>query len=175
MNLIIYYSRKGQNYVNGNIRNLSKGNTEICAEFIKKAIGGDLFEVETVKEYSADYMTCTEEAKAELREKARPELKHYLDNIDTYDNIFVCGPCWWGTFPCAVFTQLERLSWGCKRVFALMTHEGSGLGSCERDLKKICQGAIIGKGLAIHGADAASSEKVVAAWAKEAIALANVL
>ena len=58
-NLIIYYSRKGQNYVNGSIRNLSKGNTEICAEFIQKAVGGDLFEVDTVKAYSDDYTTCT--------------------------------------------------------------------------------------------------------------------
>ena len=31
-NLIIYYSRKGQNYVNGRIESLTKGNTEICAE-----------------------------------------------------------------------------------------------------------------------------------------------
>lgn len=61
-NLIIYYSRKGQNYVNGSIKNLSKGNTELCAEFIQKAVGGDLFEVDTVKAYSDDYTTCTEEA-----------------------------------------------------------------------------------------------------------------
>ena len=54
-NLIIYYSRKGQNYWNGSIKNLDKGNTEIVAEFIQKAVGGDLFEIETVKEYSADY------------------------------------------------------------------------------------------------------------------------
>ena len=42
-NLIIYYSRKGENYVNGRIENLKKGNTEICAEYIQKAVGGDLF------------------------------------------------------------------------------------------------------------------------------------
>ena len=59
-NLIIYYSRKGQNYVNGSIKELKKGNTEIVAEFIQKAVGGDLFEIETVREYSKDYMTCTE-------------------------------------------------------------------------------------------------------------------
>lgn len=33
-NLIIYYSRKGENYVNGRIVELKKGNTEICAEYI---------------------------------------------------------------------------------------------------------------------------------------------
>ena len=168
-NLIIYYSRKGENYVNGSIKNLAKGNTEIVAEFIQKAVGGDLFEVETVKDYSADYYECTDDAKAELRANARPELKKYLGGIDGYDNIFVCGPCWWGTFPMAVFTQLEKLDWSGKRVMAVMTHEGSGLGNCERDLKKICAGALFGKGLAVHGADAAKSEKLVALWAKKSV------
>ena len=168
-NLIIYYSRKGQNYWNGSIKDLKKGNTEIVAEFIQKAVGGDLFEIETVKEYSADYTTCTEEAQEELRRKARPELKDYLDDISRYDNVFVCGPCWWGTFPMAVLTQLERLDFTGKKVFAVMTHEGSGLGGSERTLKQSCQGATIGKGLAVHGADAAKSEVAVSAWAKKSV------
>ena len=165
-NLIIYYSRTGENYVNGSVKTLAKGNTETVAEFIQKAVGGDLFRVETVKEYAADYYACIDEAKDELRRQARPELKAKLDNIDEYENIFVCGPCWWGTFPMAMFTQLEKLDWAGKKVMAVMTHEGSGLGSCERDLKRICAGAAFGKGLAVHGADAAKSEKTVADWAK---------
>ena len=168
-NLIIYYSRKGQNYWNGSIRELKKGNTEIVAEFIQKAVGGDLFEIETVKEYSRDYMTCTEEAQEELRTKARPELKRYLDDISEYNNVFVCGPCWWGTFPMAVLTQLERLDFTGKKVFAVMTHEGSGLGGSERTLKASCKGATVGRGLAVHGADAANSEAAVAAWAKKSV------
>lgn len=168
-NLIIYYSRKGENYVNGGVKTLAKGNTEICAEFIKKAVGGDLFEIETVKEYAADYYACIDDAKAELRSGARPALKRYLDGIADYDNVFVCGPCWWGTFPMAVFTQLERLDWRGKKVMALMTHEGSGLGSCERDLQRVCKGASFGKGLPVHGADALRSEKTVASWAASQI------
>lgn len=168
-NLIIYYSRKGQNYVNGSIQELKKGNTEIVAEFIQKAVGGDLFQIETVKEYSADYMTCTEEAQEELRQKARPELKRYLEDISAYDNVFVCGPCWWGTYPMAVLTQLERLDFTGKKVFAVMTHEGSGQGGSEKTLRQSCKGAAVGKGMAIHGADAARSEAQVAAWAKKSV------
>ena len=166
-NLIIYYSRKGENYVNGRIEDLKKGNTEICAEFIKEAVGGDLFEISTATDYSKDYHRCTEEAKREINENARPALTHYLGDISAYKNVFVCGPCWWGTYPMAVFTQLEKLDFSGKKVMALMTHEGSGLGNAERDLKKLCKGATFGNGIAIHGADAAKSQKAVADWAKK--------
>ena len=164
-NLIIYYSRKGENYVNGSIVDLKKGNTEICAEFIQKAVGGDLFEVETVNDYSKDYHKCTEEAGRELKENARPELKKYLDDISDYDNIFVCGPCWWGTYPCAIFTQLEKLDFTGKKVFPVMTHEGSGMAGSAQALKKYCKGATVGTGLAVHGADTGRSEKTVTDWA----------
>lgn len=81
-NLIIYYSRKGQNYVNGSIKDLKKGNSEICAEFIQDSVGGDLFEIKPVNDYSEDYQTCTKEAAKELKNHARPELKQYLKDID---------------------------------------------------------------------------------------------
>ena len=165
-NLVIYYSRKGQNYVNGSIRSLDKGNTEIVAEYIRDAVGADLFEVDTVKAYSPDYMTCTEEAKEELRKNARPELKACLESVAEYDNIVVAGPCWWGTYPCAVFTQLEKLDFAGKRVFPVMTHEGSGLAGSAQALKKYCKGASVGAGLAVHGGDAKSSRSAVAKWAK---------
>ena len=114
-------------------------------------------------------MTCTEEAQQELRAQERPELKEYLESIDGYDNIFVCGPCWWGTYPMAIFSQLDRLDLSGKTVTALMTHEGSGLGSCERDLKKYCANAIMKKGIAVQGGRTANSEGKIAAWAKEVV------
>ncbi|MBO5473858.1 MAG: NAD(P)H-dependent oxidoreductase [Lachnospiraceae bacterium] len=166
-NLIIYYSREGENYVNGRIENLKKGNTKICAEYIQKAVGGDLFEIQTVNDYSKDYHICTEEAAQEVKDNARPELKKYMDNIDSYSNVFVCGPCWWGTFPMPVFSQIERLDFTGKKVMVLMTHEGSGLGNSERDIRKMCKGATFGNGIAVHGADSKKAVKAVAAWAKK--------
>lgn len=168
-NLVIYYSRRGENYFGGAIRSIAKGNTEYCVEYIRSAVGADVFQVKTVKEYAADYMTCTQEAQAESRSGERPELKEYLDSIADYDNIFVCGPCWWGTFPCALLGQLEKLDWTGKRVFALMTHEGSGLGHSESDLKRICKGASVGRGLAVSGSSAQGSESTVAAWAQKCV------
>ena len=165
--LVIYYSRKGENYVNGSIKNLPKGNTEICAEYIKKAVGADIFEIETQKAYSTDYTQCTVEAKDELKNNARPELVKMLDSVAEYDNIVVAGPCWWGTYPCAVFTQLEALDFNGKKVFPLMTHEGSGIAGAPAALKEYCRGAVVGEGLAIQGGTVAESEAKVAAWAKK--------
>ena len=108
--LIVYYFRKGENYWNGSIKNLSKGNTEIVAEMIADITGGDLFEVETVKPYAADYYACTDEAKKELREGARPELKAYADSLDGYDTIFVSFP-----------TGGERCPWQCLRFWNIIT------------------------------------------------------
>ncbi|MBR4682687.1 MAG: NAD(P)H-dependent oxidoreductase [Elusimicrobiaceae bacterium] len=168
-NLIIYYSRKGENYFNGSVRPIEKGNTEIVAEYIQGAVGGDLFEVDTVRPYAKDYSTCIEEAKQEFHAHARPELKKYLTDISGYDNVFVCGPCWWGTYPMAVFSQLEKLNFTGKKVIGLMTHEGSGLGNSERDLKKQCVGAAFGKSLAVQGGSAKESKAQVTAWAQEQI------
>lgn len=165
-NLIVYYSRKGQNYWNGSIKDLKKGNTEIVAEFIQKAVGGDLFEVETVKPYSQDYYACIDEAQKELRANARPEIKSYPENIENYDVIFVGFPNWWGTMPMAMFTLLENCNLKGKKIVPFCTNEGSGMGSSERDLVKLCTGANVMRGLPIHGAEAAQSEKEIVEWAK---------
>lgn len=167
--LIAYYSRKGQNYVNGSIKNLAKGNTEIIAEMIQKVIGGDLFEIETVKNYPVDYTECTNVAKVEIQQKARPELKRYLASIDEYEKIFLGYPIWWSIPPMAVSTFLEHYNFSGKKIIPFATHEGSGLGGSVNYIKKICPKAEILQGLAIHGADAAISEREVSAWAKNLV------
>ncbi len=106
--LTVYYSRKGFNYWNGSIVDLKKGNTQIAAEMVQKAVGGDLFEIRTVKEYASDYRACCEEARQEMREKARPQLKDFPTSLDGYDILFVGYPCWCGTMPMAVFSLNEK-------------------------------------------------------------------
>jgi len=69
----------------------------------------------------------------------------------------------------AIFSQIEKLNWEGKKVYAVMTHEGSGLGSSERDLGKCCKGAKIIDGLAISGSSASNSQKKVADWAKKVL------
>lgn len=139
--MIVYYSRTGENYWNGSIKNLEKGNTETVAEMVADMTGGDLFEVETVKTYPEDYYQCIDEAKAELQRGDRPEVKAYADDLEDYDTIYVGYPNWWGTMPMVMFTFLEHYDLSGKRIIPFCTNEGSGMGGSERDLKKICKGA----------------------------------
>lgn len=164
--LIAYYSRKGQNYVNGAIKNLAKGNTAIVAEMIQGFVGGELFEIDTVKDYPVDYTECTNVAKVEIQQKARPELKRYLASLDAYDKIFLGYPIWWSIPPMAVSTFLERYDFSGKKIFPFATHEGSGLGGSVSYIKKICPTANVAAGLAIHGAAASQSSAQVAQWIK---------
>ena len=165
--LIAYYSRKGENYWSGGVKNLEKGNTERIAEFIAEATGGDLFEIETVKEYAADYYECIDDAQAEKRADARPEIKADVENMNDYDTIFLGYPNWWGTCPMCVFTFLEGHDLSGKRIIPFCTNEGSGMGGSERDIKKACPGATVERGLSIIGHQSPQAREEVVAWARK--------
>jgi flavodoxin len=102
-----------------------------------------------------------------LKSNARPELKSYLDSLAEYDTIFVGFPNWWGTMPMAMFTFLERYDLSGKKIVPFCTNEGSGMGISERDLKRICVGATVEKGLPIRGSDAVKSLQKATDWAKK--------
>ena len=158
--LVVYYSRTGQNYTSDGIVNLKVGNTAVVAKQIRQLTGADIFELQTVKQYAADYYECTQEAKEELNAKARPVLKADID-ISGYDTIYLGWPCWWGTMPMCVFTFLEAHDWSGKTVIPFTTHEGSGFGSGLRDLKATVKGATVTKGLSIQGSKVNSAGKQI--------------
>lgn len=165
--LIAYFSRKGENYVGGKMVNLPVGNTEVVAKMIEKLIGGELFKIDPVRKYSNDYTTCTEEAQTELRADARPELTSYLGSIEDYDTFILCYPDWWGTMPMPVWTFLERYDFTGKTILPLCTHEGSGMGRSENDIKKLCPKANVERGLAIRGGNVKNAENEIAVWLKK--------
>lgn len=165
--LVVYYSRKGENFTPGGIQMLEKGNTAYAAEFIRDAVMGDLFEVDTVKPYADDYRSCCKEASEEATANARPEIKGFVEDISRYDTIFVCYPCWCGTAPMCIFTFLEHYDLTGKKIVPLCTNEGSGLAHSVEDLQRSCPGAVVVPGLSVKGHLAAESRDEITAWAKE--------
>jgi flavodoxin len=166
--LIAFYSRKGNNYLNGKIVDLPIGNTEVAAAMIQQLTHGDLFQIDTVQAYPKDYTRATEVAQEEMDRKARPKLARDLDSLDGYDLILLGYPNWWGTAPMAVFTFLESHDLSGKTILPFCTHEGSGLGHSESDLKASCPGARVLKGLAIQGGSVRKAEGPISAWLGQA-------
>jgi flavodoxin len=165
--LIAYFSRKGDNYLDGGIVHLPVGNTEVAARMIQALAGGDLFHIDTVRAYPSDYTQATQVAQRELSQNARPELAGQVDSLDGYNVVCLGYPNWWGTMPMAVWTFLEAHDFAGKTILPFCTHEGSGLGQSERDIRKLCPGAHVLGGLAIRGGSVRKAEKAVAAWLKE--------
>ena len=164
--LIAFFSRADENYFGGAMRYVKVGNTEIVAGIIKELIPADTFKIEMKNPYSPVYMTCIEEAKKDLRAKARPELVSMPASIDEYDTVILAYPNYWGTMPMAVYTFLENFDFSGKTILPLCTNEGSGMGSSEREIRKTCPGADVKKGLPITGSAAASSKSSVERWLK---------
>lgn len=162
--LIAFFSRADENYFGGAMRYVKVGNTEIVVDIMKDMISADTFKIEMKNPYSPVYMTCIEEAKKDLRAKARPELVSLPDSIDAYDTIVLAYPNYWGTMPMAVYTFLEAFDFTGKTILPLCTNEGSGMGGSEKEIRKICPDAILKKGLPVTGSSAADSAGIVKRW-----------
>lgn len=164
--IVIFYSRAGYNYVNGEIKNLEIGNTEVIARKIAELTNSQLFKIEQVHPYSDDYSECIDEAKRDQRLEVRPEIKEFPNKLKDYDIIYLGFPNFWGTMPMSMFTQLEKLDFTGKVIKVFTTHEGSGLGTVVSDVKKICKGATVLDSLAIQGSMVYEAKGKVQNWIK---------
>lgn len=86
------------------------------------------------------------------------------ENLDTYDEIYLGYPNYWGDMPMAVYTFLEAFDWTGKTIYPFCTHEGSGLSGTERNIACTCKGADVKAGLAICGSDVDRSKDLVLRW-----------
>ena len=163
--LIAFYSRADENYVNGMLKHLETGNTEVAANFLQQITGADLFKIEQKVPYAKGYNDCIAQAQEDQRQGKRPELVKYPENIGQYDEIYLGYPNYWGTMPMAVFTFLEHADFSGKVIKPFCTHEGSGMGNSVQDIQKLCPKAHVEKGLAIYGSRAKQSQKELEQWA----------
>lgn len=165
--MIVYFSRRGENYVSGTLKELAVGNTEAAAGMIRELTGAELFRIEPVQAYSPRYNDCIAQAQADQRRDARPELRRYPESLEGYDAIYLGYPNYWGTMPMCVFTFLEHFDFTGKTIYPFCTHEGSGMGRSEDDIRRLCPGAEVKKGLALHGGSVRSARPAIAGWLEE--------
>ena len=160
--LVVFFSHAGENYSVGNIE---VGNTKIVADYISEITGADQFEIVAEKNYDMPYMDLIKVAQDEAKAGELPAYKGDVD-VAPYDVIFIGGPIWWGTYPQVMFTFFKDHDLSGKTVIPFTTHEGSGLASTVRDVKKAWPKATVKDGFAIYGHEVRSGRAKVEKWLK---------
>lgn len=162
--LIAYFSRADENYMNGELKYIPKGNTEIVAELLQDITKADLLKIEMKNPYSADYKECVAQAKADLDNNVRPELVNLPESLKDYTIIYLGYPNYCGTTPMPVLSFLEKYDLSGVKIRPFCTQEGSGLGRSENDIFNAAPGAVLEVGCAIKGTEAKDSEELLRQW-----------
>ena len=159
--IVIFFSHAGDNYAVGNIE---VGNTKIVADYISEIAGADQFEIVTHKYDGMAYNPLIQLAKEEANKGELPPYEGVAPDLSQYDTVFIGGPVWWGTYPQVMFTLFKDINLDGKTVIPFTTHEGSGLASCARDVKKAFPKANVTGEFSIYGHEVRTGRAKVEKW-----------
>ena len=161
--IVIFFSHAGDNYAVGNIE---VGNTKIVADYISEIAGADQFEIVTHKYDGMAYTPLIKLAQEEANRGELPPYEGSAPDLSQYDTVFIGGPVWWGTYPQVMFTLFKDINLDGKTVIPFTTHEGSGLASCVKDVKKAFPKAKVTGEFSIYGHEVRTGRAKVEKWLK---------
>ena len=162
--LVVYFSRVGENSVNGQTQVIKKGFTEILAEKISAEKAAPMFKIEPVEPYPFSYEECVKRSRREDETGERVPYLNPLPNLDEYDVIYLGFPCWWRTYPRVVATFVRDYKFVGKTIYPFCTNEEGSLGLAEMELKGAAKGAIIKPGFASKGSEVDSIDAKLKEW-----------
>ena len=96
----------------------------------------------------------------------RPEIASRVDDMDSYDTIFLGFPIWWYREPSIIDTFLESYDFTGKKIILFATSGGSSFGKTAQGLKKLAPGADIVEGRLLNGRPGSAALKE---WISEII------
>lgn len=98
------------------------GNTQYMAYVIQETVGADIFRIEPETPYPTDHDELVDLASEEQSNNARPAIKDTIENFDTYENIFVGYPNWWGDMPMILYSFFDEYDFSGKTIIPFNTH-----------------------------------------------------
>ena len=113
------------------------GNTQHMAYVIQETVGADIFRIEPETPYPTEHEKLIDLAKEEQNDNARPKIKDTIASFDTYENIFVGYPNWWGDMPMILYTFFNTYDLSGKTVALFCTSGGSAMGKTVEVLKSL--------------------------------------
>lgn len=120
----------------------ASGQTKHLAKTLAEVTEGDLFEIKPEQKYTSADLNWNNKgsrSSVEMNDKtSRPEIANTVENMDSYNTVFVGFPIWWYEAPRIIQTFLESYDFTGKTVIPFATSGGSGLGKTEGILKESC-------------------------------------
>lgn len=167
---VIYFSRVGNTNFSEKVDAVSGasimaenekifGNAQMIAMMAQNIVGGEIFEIQTEKIYPEKYSDTVNAAKIEFEKNILPEIKN-LPNLESFEQIILVYPLWWGDLPKAVESFLKNYDFRGKKIYPIVTHGSGGVGKSFETLKKLTDAKIF-EPLEIYSSDIpASREKI---------------
>lgn len=145
------------------------GNVQQLAGWIQEETGGELFSIQVTDPYPSDWNTCLERANEERGQDARPALvEPQVENLDSYDTVFLGYPNWWYGVPMALLTFLEENDLSGKDVYLFCSHGTGGLArSVEIITEAVPEANISDNIFDCYEEDAPASQGDIQAWVAE--------
>lgn len=140
------------------------GNTQYMAYVIQETVGADIFRIEPETPYPTDHDELVDLASEEQSDNARPAIKDTIDNFDTYENIFVGYPNWWGDMPMILYSFFDEYDFSDKTIIPFNTHGGSGFSGTISTIKELEPGAEVLDGKSISRNDIQDAEQEIVDW-----------
>lgn len=140
------------------------GNTQYMAYVIQETVGADIFRIEPETPYPTDHDELVDLASEEQSDNARPAIKDTIENFDTYENIFVGYPNWWGDMPMILYSFFDEYDFSGKTIIPFNTHGGSGFSGTISTIKELEPNAEVLDGKSISRNDIQDAEQEIVDW-----------
>ena len=141
------------------------GNNQYVAQLIQQEVGGELYRIETVQEYPGSHDPLLDFAYEEKAEQARPKLAGQIEDLDSYDTIFLGYPNWNADLPMPLYTFLEEYDFGGKTIIPFTVHGGSGFSRTIDTISELQPDAkVVEDGLSISRNSVSEAQDAVTEW-----------
>lgn len=143
------------------------GNTRTIAGYIHDIIESDMVELETENTYTDDYDMLLAQIRQEVADEYCPPLATRIENISSYDIIFVGYPIWVETAAPPVRSFLTSYDLSDKTVVPFCTSGTSSAETSYRLVRSLCPHSTVLEGIQIRRGTYNTARERVAGWLRK--------
>jgi flavodoxin len=140
------------------------GNTRVIGGQIARSLQADRFEIQPAVPYPDDYFENVAQAEREREAGTQPPLRASVQDMRSYERIYLGFPIWGMTAPAVIQTFLSTHDIAGKTIIPFVTHGGYGLGNSLEVVAEHARGARLLEGFTLERPQERQTIEQVNAW-----------